>query len=125
MDAVATGAPADRYDQVAMRRVLARPISRDDRHIPAEDERVAEVAFGSPRLADLLRRAKDCLAQEVVESFAAPHLAPFTQLGVVDPGAQGFVRAVFGPGLSQRLQLGIGGVAAQFTVVLLDGLHLG
>ena len=45
MNAVATGATADGYDQIIRLRFLERFFSRQEADITAEDERIAEVAL--------------------------------------------------------------------------------
>ena len=46
------------------------------------------------------------------------------RLVIADAALQRLVHAMLGPGLGQRLQLDVGGVAPRLTVVVLNRLHL-
>ena len=69
----------------------------------------------APRFIQFFRYPEDGAIHDVINGFAV----------VGDFGFKGLVHAVLGPGLGQRFQLDVGGIPAQFFVVIPDRRPLG
>ncbi len=93
-------------------------VEADDARVVLEnaDAPIVEASI-APRLANLLRGSEDRFFEHVVE-------APLPlRAAIGDSAGERLVAAMLAPGLGNRFQLGVGGIAAQFAKVRLNRPH--